>query len=58
VDLRIIVWVKEFLLGRSQRVRVKGKLSEEVRVVSGVPQSCVFSHVPFLAYVKVIWRNT
>ena len=25
VDLRVVVWIKEFLLGRSQRVRVDGK---------------------------------
>ena len=24
VDFRVVVWVKEFLLGRSQRVRVDG----------------------------------
>jgi len=29
VDLRVVVWVKEFLLGRSQRVRVDGHVSEE-----------------------------
>ena len=28
----VVVRVKEFLLGRSQRVRVGGHLSEEVRV--------------------------
>jgi len=38
VDLRLVVWVKEFLLGHSQRVRVDYQLSEEVRVTSGVPQ--------------------
>jgi len=32
VDLRVVVWVQEFLLGRSQRVNVDGQLSEEVRV--------------------------
>jgi len=32
VELRKVVWVKEFLLGRLQRVRVDGQLSEEVRV--------------------------
>ena len=45
VDLRVVVWVKEFvfgrsvvvwvkeiLFGRSQRVRVEGQLSEEFRV--------------------------
>jgi hypothetical protein len=37
VDLRVVVWVKEFLLGSSQRVRADRKLSEEVRVTSGMP---------------------
>jgi hypothetical protein len=32
VDSRVIVCVREFLIGRSQRVRVGGQLSEEVRV--------------------------
>ena len=41
VDLRVVVWIKEFLLGRSQRFRVDGQLSEEVRVTSGVPQAYV-----------------
>ena len=38
VDLRIVVWVKEFLLGRSQRFRVEGQPSDEIRVTSGLPQ--------------------
>jgi len=58
VDLRVVVWVKEFLLGPSQRVRVDGQLSEDVRVTSGVPQWCVFGPLLFLAYVNDIWRNT
>jgi hypothetical protein len=32
---------REFLLGRAQRVRVGGKLSEEVRITSGLPQGSV-----------------
>ena len=35
VDNRVVVWVREFLIGRTQRVRVGGELSDEVRVTSG-----------------------
>jgi hypothetical protein len=35
-DLRIVVWVKEFLLGRSHFSRSRRE-TEEVRVTSGVP---------------------
>jgi len=58
VDLRVVVWIKEFLLGRSQRVRIEGLIAEKVRVTSGVPQRSVSGPLLFLAYVKDIWRNT
>jgi hypothetical protein len=58
VDSRIVVWVGEFLLGRTQRVSVGGQLSEEVRVTSGVPQGSVLGPLLFLAYVNNIWKNT
>ena len=57
VDSRVLVWIREFLLGRTQRVRVGGQLSEEVRVTSGVPQGNVLGPLLFLAYVNDIWRN-
>jgi hypothetical protein len=53
----VVLWVKDFLLRRSQRVRVDGQLSEEVRVRSGVPQESVLGPLLFLAYVNDIWRN-
>jgi hypothetical protein len=53
-----IVRVKEFLLGRSQGVRLNGQLYEEVRVTSGVPQGSVLGLLMFLACVNNIWRNT
>jgi hypothetical protein len=28
-DSRVVVWIREFLLGHTQRVRVGGQLSEE-----------------------------
>ena len=57
MDSRVVVWIREFLLGRTQRVRVGGQLSEEVRVTSGVPQGSILGPLLFLAYVNDIWRN-
>jgi len=41
VDSRVLVWIREFLLDRTQRVRVGGHLLEEIRGTSGVPQGSV-----------------
>ncbi len=41
VDSRVVVWIREFLSGRTQRVRVEGQLSEDVKVTSGVLQGSV-----------------
>jgi len=57
VDSRVVVWIREFLLGRTQRVRVGGHLSEEVRVKSGVPQGSVLGPLLFLAYINDVSRN-
>jgi hypothetical protein len=46
VDSRAVVWIRESLLGRTQRVRVGGELSEEVRVTSGVLQGSVLGPGP------------
>jgi hypothetical protein len=46
VDSRVVAWVRQFLLGRTQRVRVGGQMSEEVRVTSGVPQGSVLGPLP------------
>jgi hypothetical protein len=57
VDSRVVIWIRECLLGRMQRVRVGGHLSEEVRVMLEVPQGSVLGPLLFLAYVNDIWIN-
>ena len=58
VDLKVVVWVKEFLLGHSQWVRVDGQLSEVLRVTSGVSQGTVLGPLQILAFINDIWIIT
>jgi hypothetical protein len=57
VDSRAIVWVRKFLVGRTQRVRVRGQLFKEVKANSEVPQGIDFGPLLSLVYVNNIWRN-
>jgi hypothetical protein len=41
VDSGVVVWIREFLLGRTQRVRVGGQLPEEVEsIVRNTARKC------------------
>ena len=57
LDSRVIVCVREFLVGRTQRVRVGGQLCKEVKVTPGVPQASVLGPLLIPVYVNEIWRN-
>jgi len=57
VGSRVVIWVREFLVGCTQRFRVRGQVSKEVEVSSGVSQGSVLGTLLFLVYVYDIWRN-
>jgi hypothetical protein len=56
VDLRVVIWVKEFLLWRSQRVRVNGQMSGiQSNLRSAARERTESYTVP--RYVNDVWRN-
>jgi len=57
VDLRIVIWVRELLVDRTQRVIVGGQLLKEVKVTSVVLQGSVLGPLLLVLSVNDIWRN-
>ena len=54
---KILQWIESFLTSRTQKVVVNGVLSEEVAVVSGVPQGSVIGPLLFLILLGDIDSN-
>ena len=47
----LLGWIRDWLTGRTQRVRVGGKVSSESRVISSVPQGTVLGPPLFIIYI-------
>ena len=48
---KLLNWIKEFLSNRTQRVTIKGVMSDSLPVLSGVPQGSVLGPLLFLLYI-------
>ena len=57
MNSRVVIWIREFLVGRTRRVSVGGQLFKYVKITSGTPQGSVLDPLLFLVYVNDIWRN-
>ena len=57
IDGPLLIWIENFLSGRSQQVVINGKKSSISSVFSGVPQGTVLAPLLFLCFINDIAKN-
>jgi retron-type reverse transcriptase len=57
VDARVVVWVRNFLVGRTQRVKSRRGTIQEVKVTLGVPQGSVLGPLRCVVVLNYIYRS-
>ena len=51
VSGRLVIWIREFLVGRSHRISANGLLSESFSVMSGISQGTVLGPILFIIMI-------